>query len=95
MTGLIVDRQTPPITLDEIVSSTQAEVVGLLGADVAFRWIERNSREIVPGDLFIAVSGERLDGHAFVADAAAMEPLPRSFPARGLNARMPLPLYPS
>jgi UDP-N-acetylmuramoyl-tripeptide--D-alanyl-D-alanine ligase len=38
--------------------------------NTSYRWVERNSREIVPGDLFIAVKGERFDGHAFVDDAA-------------------------
>lgn len=30
-----------------------------------------NSREMVPGDLYIAIKGDKLDGHAFVADALA------------------------
>ncbi len=46
-------------------------MIGALDPDTRFRWIERNSRDVVPGDLFIAVTGEVHDGHTFVADAAA------------------------
>ena len=31
--------------------------------------LKDNSREVEPGDLFVAVRGERVDGHRFVADA--------------------------
>jgi len=63
----------PPIPLQEILASSHATIVGDLdpNVDLAFRWIERNSRAVQPGDLFIAVRGERLDGHQFIADAAA------------------------
>jgi UDP-N-acetylmuramoyl-tripeptide--D-alanyl-D-alanine ligase len=33
--------------------------------------MERNSRAVLPGDLFIAVRGERFDGHDFIPEAAA------------------------
>lgn len=59
------------IPLHEIRASTRVEVIGDLPPDTQFRWMERNSREIKPGDLFVAVRGEQFDGHAFVADAAA------------------------
>jgi UDP-N-acetylmuramoyl-tripeptide--D-alanyl-D-alanine ligase len=32
--------------------------------------LERNSRTVQPGDLFIAIRGERFDGHGFIAEAA-------------------------
>lgn len=60
-----------PITLAEILSAVPVTVTGSGAPPESFRWIERNSREIVPGDLFIAVRGERFDGHQFVADAAS------------------------
>ncbi len=42
----------------------------LQGADAAFAGVSIDSRSIGPGELFIALKGERCDGHAFVAAAA-------------------------
>ena len=43
-------------------------VVHRPATDIAFREIVHDSRLVEPGDLFVALRGER-DGHAFVADA--------------------------
>lgn len=59
------------IPLRAIQAASDVEVVGELPSDTEFRWIERNSREVKPGDLFIAIRGEQFDGHSFVGDAAA------------------------
>lgn len=64
-------RTSPPIPLTELLDATGATVIGELDPGTEFRWIERNSREVVPGDLFIAVKGEVHDAHRFVDDAAA------------------------
>ena len=61
-----------PIDLDEIMAVPGAELIGSLPEATRFRWIERNSRELQTGDLFIGVRGERFDGHLFVADAFAV-----------------------
>jgi len=39
--------------------------------NVAVSGVSTDSRSVAPGDVFFAVRGERLDGHAFVASAAA------------------------
>jgi UDP-N-acetylmuramoyl-tripeptide--D-alanyl-D-alanine ligase len=59
-----------PVALAEIVAAGPVEIVGDLPPETAFRWIERDSRHLAAGDLFIAVRGERFDGHQFVSDAA-------------------------
>ena len=59
------------IPLRAIQAASSVELAGDLPAGTEFRWIERNSREVKPGDLFIAVRGEQFDGHSFIADAAA------------------------
>jgi UDP-N-acetylmuramoyl-tripeptide--D-alanyl-D-alanine ligase len=41
----------------------------LVGADRSFGAVSIDSRSLEPGDLFVAVKGERFDGHDFVAAA--------------------------
>ena len=60
-----------PLALENILIGTGAVMRGAVPAETVFTRIERNSRQIQPGDLFIAVRGERFDGHDFVGDAAA------------------------
>ena len=61
----------PPIMLSEVMVAAGARLLGELAHDTAFRWIERDSRVVQPGDLFIAVRGEQFDGHDFVSGAAS------------------------
>src|SRR4051812_44030215 len=60
-----------PLALENILIGTGAVMRGAIPVQTVFTRIERNSRQVQPGDLFIAVRGERFDGHDFVADAAA------------------------
>jgi UDP-N-acetylmuramoyl-tripeptide--D-alanyl-D-alanine ligase len=60
-----------PLALENILIGTGAVMRGAIPVQTVFTRIERNSRQIQPGDLFIAVRGERFDGHDFVDDAAA------------------------
>ncbi|HET9339492.1 MAG TPA: Mur ligase domain-containing protein, partial [Casimicrobiaceae bacterium] len=39
------------------------------GANVRFARVTTDSRSVEPGDLFVALAGERHDGHAFVSSA--------------------------
>jgi len=50
-----------------------AEVLGatLVGDDAGFARVVTDSRQLQPGDLFVALHGEHFDGHEFVAAAAA------------------------
>jgi UDP-N-acetylmuramoyl-tripeptide--D-alanyl-D-alanine ligase len=43
----------------------------LIGDNVGFRRVVTDSRTLESGDLFVALKGERFDGHAFVAAALA------------------------
>lgn len=51
--------------------STLAEKIGatLTGGDVEFLNVSTDTRSIQPGDLFVALKGERFDAHDFVAQA--------------------------
>ena len=57
---------------------TLAQVAAAIGADapigaaeIMVRSVEFDTRRITPGALFVALRGERVDGHAFAATAAA------------------------
>ena len=41
----------------------------LVGPDVAIAGVTTDSRRVGAGDLFVAIAGERFDGHAYVAEA--------------------------
>ena len=43
----------------------------LRGPDAVVSSVETDSRAVAPGGLFVAIEGERLDGHTFVGDAVA------------------------
>jgi UDP-N-acetylmuramoyl-tripeptide--D-alanyl-D-alanine ligase len=43
----------------------------LPGKDVLFNAVSKDTRNIHRGDLYVAIKGERFDGHAFVSQAAA------------------------
>jgi UDP-N-acetylmuramoyl-tripeptide--D-alanyl-D-alanine ligase len=52
-------------------TATAAGAVGgsIIGASVPFVRVTTDTRALVPGDLFVALRGERFDGHDFVAQA--------------------------
>ncbi|MFN8594131.1 MAG: UDP-N-acetylmuramoyl-tripeptide--D-alanyl-D-alanine ligase [Thermomicrobiales bacterium] len=58
-----------PLALEHVLAGTGASLRGELPPDTVFTRIERDARQIEPGACFIAVRGERFDGHEFVADA--------------------------
>lgn len=58
----------PRFRLDAIAAATGGQVHPP-GASVAVAGVAIDSRRVQPGDLFVALRGERADGHAFVADA--------------------------
>ncbi|MEM1114544.1 MAG: UDP-N-acetylmuramoyl-tripeptide--D-alanyl-D-alanine ligase [Pseudomonadota bacterium] len=43
----------------------------LHGEDCVFRSVTTDSRSVVGGEMFVALSGERFDGHDYLSDAAA------------------------
>jgi UDP-N-acetylmuramoyl-tripeptide--D-alanyl-D-alanine ligase len=55
-------------TLQAFAAASQGR---LIGADRSFHELVIDSRRLTPGDLFAALAGEKLDGHQYVADAAA------------------------
>jgi UDP-N-acetylmuramoyl-tripeptide--D-alanyl-D-alanine ligase len=59
-----------PLSLTEVAELTGGQLTGPGGAHVTGK-VTLDSRTVAPGDLFVAVAGERVDGHDFLAAAAA------------------------
>jgi UDP-N-acetylmuramoyl-tripeptide--D-alanyl-D-alanine ligase len=60
-----------PRALEHVLSGSGAVLRGELDAETIFTTFQRDARLAQPGDLFIALRGERFDGHDFIGDAAA------------------------
>ncbi len=58
------------MTLGEIASYAGGELIGAQGEELVYE-VVTDSRKIVPGCVFVALRGERFDGHTFVEQAIA------------------------
>ena len=58
-----------PVPMMDLAELARAVDGALAGACVAFSGVSTDSRAISPGDLFVALAGERFDGHEYVAEA--------------------------
>lgn len=62
--------ETGLMTLADAARAMRGVVHGNAGADgVVFSGVGTDSRNVTPGELFVALSGERFDGHAYVRAA--------------------------
>lgn len=57
-----------PLSLSELTVALQARVHG---SDATFNGVSIDSRAITPGQLFVALTGPRFDGHDYLNDVAA------------------------
>ncbi|MFN3593849.1 MAG: bifunctional UDP-N-acetylmuramoyl-L-alanyl-D-glutamate--2,6-diaminopimelate ligase MurE/UDP-N-acetylmuramoyl-tripeptide--D-alanyl-D-alanine ligase MurF [Thiobacillaceae bacterium] len=62
------DSNRPLFLLSEAARAIGAATAG---GDVGFERVETDTRRLSPGCLFVALKGERYDGHAFIAEAIA------------------------
>lgn len=56
------------LRLSDVAAPLSARVIG---ADVTFNAVSSDSRAIQPGQLFVALTGPRFDGHDYLAEVAA------------------------
>jgi UDP-N-acetylmuramoyl-tripeptide--D-alanyl-D-alanine ligase len=56
---------------DEAVRRALGLATGLAPEETAYAGVSTDSRTVTPGDLYVALAGERFDGHDFVPDALA------------------------
>ncbi|OCR25438.1 UDP-N-acetylmuramoyl-tripeptide--D-alanyl-D-alanine ligase [Pseudomonas syringae] len=57
-----------PLSFTEVITALDARLVG---ADCSFDGVSIDSRAIVPGQLFVALTGPRFDGHDYLDQVAA------------------------
>jgi UDP-N-acetylmuramoyl-tripeptide--D-alanyl-D-alanine ligase len=82
------------IRLHDVLAGSGGQLIGELDPNQLFNRVVHDSRAVQPGDLFVAVEGERFDGHAFVEaarESGAVAALVSGDWAAGLTA-LPLPL---
>lgn len=64
-----IPENTAPFSLDEVVQATRGEARA--GSSYQFAGVSTDSRADLRGKLFVALPGERFDGHDFVPQALA------------------------
>lgn len=58
------------VPLSDLLSATRGEIRGRIAAGTVFRRVEPDPGDIAPGDLYLPLSGERVDGHEHTVVAA-------------------------
>ena len=62
------------ISVKEILEAVRGKLLGEVDADNTYIiGVNTDSREVMAGDLFVAIIGERLDAHRFVEDVLAKD----------------------
>ena len=61
-------RVPPTIRLDDLLAAVGGRLTGP-GTSISVTGASVDSRRVTPGSIYIALRGERVDGHRFVADA--------------------------
>jgi UDP-N-acetylmuramoyl-tripeptide--D-alanyl-D-alanine ligase len=59
------------ITLHDVLTGTAGRLMGVLDHHTLLANVVHDSRSVEPGDLFVALRGERLDGHDYIPSAVA------------------------
>jgi UDP-N-acetylmuramoyl-tripeptide--D-alanyl-D-alanine ligase len=63
-------RVPPTIRVEEVLVATGGRLLGAVsGASSSITGASVDSRRVTPGSIFVALRGDRTDGHTFVADA--------------------------
>jgi UDP-N-acetylmuramoyl-tripeptide--D-alanyl-D-alanine ligase len=87
MNGAVRVGAPPMMDLKDVALAIEG---ALHGNPVSFSGVTTDSRRVTAGDLFVALSGERFDGNAFVAEAAGRGAV-AALTSREVDAGMPFP----
>jgi UDP-N-acetylmuramoyl-tripeptide--D-alanyl-D-alanine ligase len=77
-------------TMMDLQEAARATGGRLQGANTRFAGVTTDSRKVGAGDLFVALAGERFDGHAYVAEAMNRGAI-GAITSRAVETPMPLP----
>ena len=77
-------------TMMDLQETARATGGRLHGANARFSGVTTDSRKVTAGDLFVALVGERFDGHAYVAEAVNRGAV-AAITSRVVETPMPLP----
>ncbi|HUF06518.1 MAG TPA: UDP-N-acetylmuramoyl-tripeptide--D-alanyl-D-alanine ligase [Candidatus Binatia bacterium] len=64
----IAHGEVPTIRLDDLLAAVGGRLIGT-GSATSITGASVDSRRVTPGSIFVALPGERVDGHRFVAEA--------------------------
>lgn len=78
--------------LRDVLEGTGGQLRGELPSDHVFKTLQRDARKIRPGDLYLAVRGERFDGNTFTGDAAERGAAAAIVSREWADAQLTLPL---
>ena len=78
----------PPLM--DLAEAARAVSGMLAGANVPFSGVTTDSRSVTAGDLFVALTGERFDGHRFVSEAM-LRGAAAALTQRPVQTSIPLP----
>lgn len=78
----------------QLMEAAQALVTSPIGPDVTIRSVSTDTRTLTAGALFVALRGERFDGHDYVATAAAHGAAAALVEKDHAGAPWPLPVLP-
>ncbi len=85
------------MTLSEVASALDGRIVGEPVGEQPFSSVTVDSRQVTPGALFVALRGQKHDGHDFLleafargARAALVERIPLEVPGQEQTPRLPL-----
>ncbi len=81
----MLTRQVFMIYLDHLLEATQG-VLTFPGKQTHFDTFNQDTRQLIPGELFVAVRGEHGDGHDYLLDAAGRGATGLLVEARVMNA---------